>query len=54
MGDFLVSNQTLKIQSYTGEYQAHFIEDALAHLNAAIPQEAHFIIDARIAELYKL
>ena len=47
-----MSSQTLAIQSHTGEYQAHFVEDALAQLNADIPEGAHFIIDARIAELY--
>ncbi|NQV57974.1 MAG: 3-dehydroquinate synthase [Rhodospirillales bacterium] len=40
------------IQSHTGEYRAHFVEDALSKLNADIPEGAHFIIDARVADLY--
>lgn len=43
---------SLTIQSHTGPYRAMFDDDALARLNGDVPTEAHFIVDARVAELY--
>jgi 3-dehydroquinate synthase len=40
------------IDSHKGAYTAYFDNDALDALNADIPENAHFIIDVRIAELY--
>lgn len=45
-------SDNLTIQSHKGPYVVHFAEDALAHLDSGIPENAHFIIDARVAELY--
>jgi 3-dehydroquinate synthase len=45
-------SDTLTIQSHTGPYRVFFHEDALETLNADPPSNAHFIIDARVAELY--
>ena len=47
-----MSDQSLEIKSHTGIYYTHFLEDALVQLNADIPYGAHFIIDAKVAELY--
>lgn len=41
------------IDSHIGPYTAHFDDGALDNLNARVPENAHFIIDARIAELYE-
>lgn len=46
-------SETLTVQSHKGPYTVHFDEDALAHLNAAVSADAHFIVDARVAELYR-
>ncbi len=43
----------LTIQSHKGPYRVHFDVDALENLNAAVPDNAHFLIDARVAELYR-
>lgn len=40
------------IQSHKGPYGVSFDENALVTLNNAVPENAHFIIDSRIAELY--
>jgi 3-dehydroquinate synthase len=40
------------IQSHRGPYQVHFESDAFEKLNRAVPEKSHFIIDARVAELY--
>ena len=45
-------SEHLTIQSHTGPYQAFFDDDALAKLNGNVPENAHFIIDARVADLY--
>lgn len=42
----------LTIQSHTGPYGADFDDEALQKLNAAPLAGLHFIIDARVAELY--
>lgn len=41
------------IQSHKGPYSVDFVEDALERLDAAVPPGTHFIIDARVAELYR-
>lgn len=46
-------SEALTIQSHKGPYTVHFAEDALERLDAALPANAHFIIDARVAELYR-
>ncbi|WP_245644195.1 AroB-related putative sugar phosphate phospholyase (cyclizing) [Magnetospirillum moscoviense] len=43
----------LTIQSHKGPYRVHFDVDALARLNASVPEGAHFLVDARVAELYR-
>jgi len=40
------------IESHKGAYTAYFDEDALDVLNADVSENAHFIVDARIAALY--
>ena len=42
----------LVIASHKGPYEVLFQDDALAALDGAPPQNAHFIIDRRIARLY--
>ncbi len=42
----------MTIQSHKGPYSVSFDEEALAKLDATAPENAHFIIDARVAELY--
>ncbi len=46
-------SETLVIQSHKGPYSVHFDQDALEILNASVPANAHFLIDARVAELYR-
>ena len=46
-------SETMVIQSHKGPYTVYFNENALAELNQNVPDNAHFIIDARVAELYK-
>jgi len=41
------------IQSHIGPYTAHFEDDALEALNAAVPENAHFLIDDHVADLYR-
>jgi 3-dehydroquinate synthase len=52
MGGSLVSDG-LTIQSHAGPYSAEFAIDVLARLNADVPAETHFIIDERVAALYR-
>ena len=47
-----VELENLVIESHKGPYEAYFDDNALANLAAAVPENAHFIIDARLAELY--
>ncbi|MCB2102943.1 MAG: hypothetical protein KDE22_18845, partial [Rhodobacterales bacterium] len=47
-----MSDQALVIQSHTGPYEARFDREAIAALNAAPPENAHVIIDDRVATLY--
>lgn len=44
--------EPLVVQSHTGPYTVVFDEDAFAHLHKAVPANAHFMIDARVAKLY--
>lgn len=46
-------SEVLTIQSHKGPYNVYFIDDGLEQLNAAVPVGIHFIIDARVAELYR-
>ena len=45
-------SDAMHIRSHTGSYEARFDDDAIASLNAAVPENAHFIIDERVATLY--
>lgn len=45
-------SEPLTIQSHKGPYTAAFDVDALRRLDAAVPENAHFIVDDRVAELY--
>lgn len=44
--------ELLTIQSHIGPYTVTFDENALEHLNAAIPGSVHFIVDEKVARLY--
>lgn len=46
-------SEGMTIQSHKGPYHVRFDEDALERLDAAVPPDAHFIVDARVAELYR-
>lgn len=46
-----MSNQ-LVIQSHRGPYTVHFDKNAIAKLNKKVPDDSHFIIDERVAQLY--
>ncbi|CAA7613632.1 3-dehydroquinate synthetase [Candidatus Terasakiella magnetica] len=48
-----MSEAVLTIQSHTGPYCARFDEDGLERLDADVPAGAHFIIDAKVADLYR-
>lgn len=45
-------SEPMTIQSHMGPYTASFDMDAFDKLNANIPENAHFIIDGHVAELY--
>lgn len=45
--------EALVVQSHKGPYEARFDDDALALLNDDVPATAHFIVDSRVAELYR-
>ena len=45
-------SEPLTIRSHTGAYTVSFEDDALPRLDAAVPGNAHFIIDRRVAGLY--
>lgn len=45
-------SERFSIASHKGEYTVTFAPDALDHLNAAVPGDAHFVLDRRVAELY--
>ncbi len=45
-------SNTLTIQSHKGPYCVHFYEDVPWHLTHDFPTNAHFIVDARVADLY--
>ena len=46
-------SDTLEIQSHRGPYCVFFDDDALEKLNRAVQPNAHFIIDAKVADLYR-
>ncbi|MEO5335362.1 MAG: 3-dehydroquinate synthase [Magnetospirillum sp. WYHS-4] len=43
----------LTVSSHKGPYTVHFQEDALERLTAAVPANAHFVIDRKVAGLYE-
>ena len=43
----------ITIQSHKGPYAVSFDEGALSRLNGNVPDNAHFIIDAKVADLYR-
>ena len=45
-------SEPLTIRSHTGTYTVSFEDDALPRLDSAVPGNAHFIIDRRVAGLY--
>src|SRR5437763_812883 len=52
MADSAVSERRLVVRSHSGPYEVLFDEEALARLDAAVPEHAHVIVDARVADLY--
>ncbi len=42
-------SEPLTIRSHTGAYTVSFEDDALPRLDSAVPGNAHFIIDQRVA-----
>ena len=48
-----MSADTMTIRSHTGPYTVRFDDNALAALDRAVPDGAHFLIDAHVAELYR-
>lgn len=52
MGVLPVS-EDLVIQSHRGPYSVHFDEDAFERVTTAVSARAHYVIDARVAELYQ-
>ena len=53
MGDFHVSNKVITIQSHKGEYLVSFISGGMDQLNNVPVEDAVYIIDQNIAQLYK-
>ena len=53
MGGFHVSNKVITIQSHKGEYSASFMSGGMDQLNNAPVENAVYIIDQNIAQLYK-
>jgi 3-dehydroquinate synthase len=47
-----VASEDLTVASHAGPYTVAFDDDAFRRLGVAVPSEAHFIVDARVAELY--
>ena len=45
-------SERIVVQSHRGPYEVLFDDDAFAHLAAAVPANAHVIVDERVAELY--
>jgi len=48
-----VSDVNMTIKSHAGPYQVFFDDLALDALNANVPEGVHFIIDAKVANLYR-
>ena len=51
MADSAVSDR-LVVRSHSGPYEVLFDEASFARLDAAVPERAHVIVDARVADLY--
>ncbi len=47
-----MTTENLTIRSHKGPYEVRFDDDALARLNADVPDGVHFIVDGRVADLY--
>lgn len=45
-------SEFMEIQSHRGPYRVYFELDALERLNTDVPENAHFIVDRHVAELY--
>lgn len=50
MGASFVS-EAMVIRSHAGPYQVHFDDDILAHVDSDFPNDAHAVVDFRVAEL---
>ena len=46
------TSDPMVIQSHTGPYTATFDMDAFDELNASVPDNAHFLVDGHVANLY--
>jgi len=46
-------SEQLVVKSHKGPYTVSFQEDALLHIREVVPARAHFIIDAKVAGLYR-
>ena len=46
-------SDAFQVQSHKGPYTVEFDDDALARLNAAPSEGAHFVVDALVAELHR-
>ena len=46
-------SKPMVIESHSGPYQVNFEQDALEVLDRDVPESAHFIIDSRVAEIYR-
>ncbi len=46
-------SDAMTIRSHVGAYRVCFCDDALGQLNADVPADCHFIVDGRVAELYR-
>lgn len=46
-------SENLIIQSHRGPYEVRFVEDALAPFRDRVPDNFHFLVDNRVADLYR-
>ena len=46
-------SDAFQVQSHSGPYAVEFDDGALPRLNTAPPPGAHFVVDVRVAELYR-
>jgi 3-dehydroquinate synthase len=45
-------SETFEIQSHTGPYRVHFVDDGPARAQTLVSESAHFLIDSHVADLY--